>query len=218
MPSLAKMNLIAFYQRVFREEAKRRKWIKVVDRAVRVLGFFGVSATALYVVWSSVLHTWFSTSLLVAWAISVMVLIGAFMLLLLRFAQTYHVRILREAGDEWSRYVPIIKDLGGYLYEGKKIKEEFRNPAQTCDAAFMDRLRHWHQYTASALHQALGEQYRARFYEGSNTGTDMPSQLGDLHTWTHNRLYALETIIREIETIPAQLAVESCEPKAELVT
>src|SRR5258707_4967125 len=141
--------LAKFYRHVIEEETRRIKVARMLVKGWRIFLDLGFGAAALYVVWGLFLRTWFSTSLVEAWAVSVLALIICFMLVLLHFGRTYHTRILNEIISNWRESVPRIQRLSGYLHEGEMLMKESDHATET----FESRLNDWHRNLDATLGQ-----------------------------------------------------------------
>lgn len=185
--------------RVFEQEATQRPWVCWLATGWRAFQVFGFGLVTFYVIWAALLRTWFSKSLLISWAATIVVIVSAFILILLRFTFTYHERTLMTLRSEWKRRVGIIEVLGVYLAEGKKLSE-----ADLQDST-LDRLKEWHRFAASELWKNLGEEYKDEFYKGSNTGSEMPQEKNKIRSWVNDRVQILARILGQLKETPAEL-------------
>lgn len=196
--------------RVFRVELQGRRWPRLVKNVWLVFAFFGGSMLVLHYA----LKYFFPSALVGAWIISVLLAMVGLLLLMLRFWHSYHDRILVELRDEWDRRVPIIETIGSYLFAGQKLKQAKDNPAQPFDSKFVERVDEWHRHAASQLFQHLGEDCKDKFYKGSKSLDEAPSE-SEFPLWIHNRLHVLGLVIKEQKARPEQLVVETCARVAE---
>src|SRR5258705_4887805 len=197
-------DFLKFHDFIFHEEWKRRRWVRILSRLARLFGFGVGGAVVFYGVWALILRTFFSRSLLSAWVISVLVALIAFLLLLLRFAQTYQQRIVNDLEKEWSRRVDIVHSLGWYMTEGKGLFEQSKHSTNWSDGTLKSRIFEWNRGVNSALLQ-IDESYRDRFYKGSNSGTDLPPDTPNILGWMNDRVVLLAGILKEFKATPSQL-------------
>lgn len=195
---------LKFHDFIFHEEWKQRRWVRVFSRLARLFQVWVGGAAVLYAIWAVALRTFFSRSLISAWIISVLIALVAFLILLLRFAQTYQQRLVTDLEREWSRRVEIIHNLGWYLTEGKGLFEECKHSANWSEESLKSRVVEWNRGVNSALLQ-IDESYRDRFYKNSNTGTDVPPDVRHILGWMNDRLVPLAGILKEFKGAPSEL-------------
>ena len=197
-------DFLKFHDFIFHEEWKRRRWVRILSRLARLFEVWIGSAAVLYGMWAVLLRTFFSTALLSAWIITVLVALIAFLVLLLRFAQTYQQRIVGELEEEWARRVEIIHKLGWYLTEGKHLFEQCKSSTNWSDETLKSRVFEWNRGVNSELLQ-IDESYRDRFYKGSNSGTDLPVDVHNILGWMNDRVAILARILKEFKAPPSQV-------------
>lgn len=197
-------DFLKFHDFIFHEEWKRRRWVRILSRLARLFGFWVGGAVVFYGIWALILRTLFSRSLLSAWVISILLAFIAFLLLLLRFAQTYQQRIVNDLEKEWSRRVEIVHSLGCYLNEGKGLFEQYKQSTNWPNETLKSRVYDWNRGVNYALLQ-IDESYRDRFYKGSNSGADLPADVHNILGWMNDRVVLLAGILKEFKAAPARL-------------
>ncbi len=198
------MSSIKKHWRVFQEEMKRRSWPKIINHGWAVFAAFGGTALVFWYPLSYV----FPQSPAAAKLISVIVAVCTFLLLMLRFWETYHDRILSEVAKEWQR-VDIVDSLQDVRGEGTRLIDQCHDRDQYPDRhPNLERLlNNYHQVAAKRL-DAIGSKYKRYFYEEPVTEKhvpELPKDPGQWEQWTRDRNNKLLEIIQEFKKVPSQL-------------
>ena len=198
---LACMRSLLLHYRVFQLEASRRKWARMIARGWRIFIDLGFGIAALYGFWGWVLHTWFSRPLLWAWSASVLLLLIVFLLVLLRFWQTYHLRILEDARMEWENRGNILYALHDGRAEGIRLIEMCTKGHTNLKKL----IENWDDVMDKSLSQ-IGQELRRAFYEGrKGEPSYMPDDEAEWEQWIRDRNQNLLALIQQFQETPAQL-------------
>lgn len=174
------------------EEAKHRRWFKVLRVLIAFLGFLGFSVAVLH----PTLERLFPTSVVAVWVIIVSFTVTICLLIALSLVQSFHRRAAATAVSVWTKNTGLLAEL--YI-----LRQKGRQLSNQCDhgpSSFPhDEVERWHPHVAGILERGLGIEYRRRFYEHSKTGEAAPDDSYRCHEWVETRLVKLERVIHELE-------------------